>query len=125
MAVRVHPGRKPATEGLRCRVERLAYLPIRPLTARQVMASVPEQPADESGLPLDWSKTRQVRELDPGWVLGEQSCAGPTSLIRLVAERPWWPPGTSAGRGGRGSSAPLATFRRREHRRPLAGPGGR
>lgn len=97
MAVRVHPGRKPATESLRSRLERLAYLPIRPLTARQIMSSAPEQSADESGLPFDSFKTRQARELDPGWVLGEQSCTGPTSLIRLVAERPWWPPGTSAG----------------------------
>ncbi len=100
MAVRVHPGRKPATESLRCRVERLAYLPIRPLTARQVMASVPDQLSDESGLPFDWSKTRQIRDLDPGWVLAEHSCAEPTSLISLVAERPWWPAGSSVGSVG-------------------------
>src|SRR5947209_1816357 len=100
MAVRVHPGRKPATESLRSRVERLAYLPIRPLTTRQVMASVPEQLDHESELPLDWSKTRLLRDVDPGWVLGEQSRAVPTSLISLVGERPWWPAGTSVGAVG-------------------------
>ena len=125
MAVRVHPGRKPATEALRCRVERLACLPIRPLTARQVMASVPEQPADETGLPLDWSKTRQARELDPGWVLGEHIVRGadqPHQAGRrtaLVAAR------NLRRCRGRGSSAPLAAFRRRQYRRPLAGPRGR
>ena len=31
---------------------------------------------------------------------GRAASAGPTGLIRLVAERPWWPPGTSAGAVG-------------------------
>ena len=42
MTVRVQPGRKTISGELRCRVEGLEHLPIRPATARQVMSAAAE-----------------------------------------------------------------------------------
>ena len=89
--MRAHPGRKSVSGKLRGRVERLDCLPIRAVTARQVMNALPSEVVDGSPLAFDWSKNRVVRELDPGWTLAERSLAGCFNPIEVVAERSWWP----------------------------------
>jgi signal transduction histidine kinase len=78
-------------------VERLGCLPIRALTARQVMSVLPEEIVEGSPLPADWSRSCGIRELDPGWILGERTLEDRFDPIKLVAERPWWPAGVSVG----------------------------
>ena len=54
------------------------------------MSAAPEVSAENHSLSMDWSRTRPVCELDPGWMLGEATAALPFDPIGLVADRPWW-----------------------------------
>jgi len=97
--VRGHSSRKSAAGELRTRVEGLDHLPLRPATSRLLMGSAPEVSAENHCLSIDWSRTRSVCELDPGWILGEAATALPFDPIRLVADRPWWSFGSLSGVG--------------------------
>ncbi len=97
MAVRVQAGRKTVAGELRCRVEGLEHLPIRPVTARQLMSAAPEAALEAGTVAVDWSRLRAICELDPGWVLGEVVARAGFDPIKLVAELPWWPAGTFGG----------------------------
>src|SRR5208283_2032937 len=97
MTVRVQPGRKTAAGELRCRVEGLEHLPIRPVTARQVMSAAPETALEAGSAAVDWSRLRAICDLDPGWVLREVVARAGVDPIKLVAELPWWPSGNCSG----------------------------
>ncbi len=56
MAVRVQPGRKTASGELRSRVEGLEHLPIRPVTARQVMSAAGDSDLENGSSGTDWSR---------------------------------------------------------------------
>jgi signal transduction histidine kinase len=89
--VRLHAVRKSAAGDLRSRVERLAHLPIRPATARQVLGSFPDEPIEAGSLPPDWPKMAAIREIDPGWVLAEAAAPALPDPLELLAALPWWP----------------------------------
>lgn len=97
MTVRVHPGRKSVSGELRSRVEGLDHLPIRPVSARQVMSALPETCLETGPPAADLSRLRAICELDPGWVLGEATAGTAFDPIKLVAELPWWPSGSLSG----------------------------
>jgi signal transduction histidine kinase len=89
--VRLHSVRKSAAGELCGRVERLARLPIRPATARQVLGVFPDELVEPGCLPADWPKTAPIRDLDPGWVLAEVLASDPADPRELLAALPWWP----------------------------------
>jgi signal transduction histidine kinase len=89
--VRLHAVRKSAAGDLRSRVERLAHLPIRPATARQVLGSFPDEPVEPGSYPADWPKPAAICEIDPGWVLAETVAPEPPDPLELLASLPWWP----------------------------------
>lgn len=97
MTVRVQPGRKTVSGELRCRVEGLEHLPIRPVTARQVMSAARETCLEAGSPAADWSRLRTICDLDPGWVLGEVTARAGFDPIKLVADLPWWPSGNLSG----------------------------
>jgi signal transduction histidine kinase len=91
MKVRGQPVRKPGAGELRGRLESLEQLPLRAATVRQVMSLIPADADTVNPLDLDWTRTRGVCELDPGWALVEGAPGPPANPLRLVTERPWWP----------------------------------
>ena len=97
MTVRVQPGRKTISGELRCRVEGLEHLPIRPVTARQVMSAAGETCLEAGSPAADWSRLRTICDLDPGWVLSEVTARAGFDPIKLVADLPWWPSGNLSG----------------------------
>src|SRR5271169_5580664 len=98
MTVRVQPGRRTVAGELRCRVEGLEHLPIRPATARQVMTAAPQTGMEAGSPAADPSRPWAICDLDPGWVLSEMSARGGFDPIKLVAELPWWAAGNFSGR---------------------------
>jgi len=88
-SVRTLPTRQAAYRDVRRKIERLDGLPLRPGTARFVLASLPEEPDDGPADPARW---RPVTDFDPGWVLATARGRGPVDPLRLVAAGPWWPP---------------------------------
>ena len=72
-----HPSASPPDD-LRRRIDRLDGLPLRPATARRLLADGPEIPAG-------------LAEVDPGWALARSIGPAPVDLLSLVADRPWWP----------------------------------
>jgi hypothetical protein len=78
-------------------VLRLGVLPVRPHTARCLIAALPESPADEESEPIATPKLRAVCALDPGWVLAQGMAGARASTLAMIAERPWWPRSLSTG----------------------------
>jgi signal transduction histidine kinase len=91
MTVRVPSGRKPGAGELRIRLESLEDLPIRAATARQIMSEIPPDSDGYCTLDLDWTRSRSLGELDPGWALHEQLSPHSIDPIQVVSLRPWWP----------------------------------
>jgi signal transduction histidine kinase len=96
--VRTVDPRQVAHRDFRRRVERLAGLPLRPGTARFVLAEVPEDlvespPSDLAGM----TRWRAVVDFDPGWAVAGAIDSGMAEPLRLVADRPWWPSTSRAG----------------------------
>ncbi len=97
--MRVQTRRKPA-EDLRRRLDRLDGLPLRPTTARSLIGSLPEEPADDDADESPRSQSQIVQDLDPGWILAGGPELPVSDQLRIVDERPWWPaaaPGSPAG----------------------------
>ena len=95
--MRVQPGRKTISGELRCRVEGLEHLPIRPATARQVMSAAAETVLEAGSPATVGTRLRAICDLDPGWVLSEVTARAGFDAIKLVAELPWWPAGNLSG----------------------------
>ncbi len=89
--MRVQTRRKPA-EDLRRRLDRLDGLPLRPITARSLINSLPEEPADDDPDDGPESESHFVQDLDPGWILAGGSGLAISDQLRIVDERPWWNP---------------------------------
>lgn len=87
--MRVQTRRKPA-EDLRRRLDRLDGLPLRPATARALIGSLPEEPADDDADENPASDSSFGQDLDPGWILPGGSGLGISDQLQLVNERPWW-----------------------------------
>ena len=68
----------PPSDDLRRRLDRLDGLPLRPCSARRLLA----QPGESAA---------RLAEVDPGWALAESIAGGPVDPLALIAERPWWP----------------------------------
>ena len=94
--MRVHTCRRPAEE-LRRRVLRLEGLPLRPVTARSFIGSLPDEPDDGDPDDVAVPQPDSARELDPGWILAEAANRRGLDKLSLIAERSWWPPGVSSG----------------------------
>lgn len=84
--------RQVAPRDLRRQVERLEGLPLRPATARLILAECGDD-SDEleaaSG-PLDASRLSSIGEFDPGWVLARSRFSAPSSALEVVATHSWW-----------------------------------
>ena len=105
-AVRTDP--QPPSD-LRRRIDRLEGLPLRPSTARLLLA----HPCPTASPRGSWTPT-------PRWALAR--LLGPVDPLALVADRPWWPrPSKAASLGPR---PPLAARRRRLVRGQEAGRRG-
>lgn len=87
--MRVPTRRKPA-EDLRRRLDRLDGLPLRPITARSLIGSLPEEPADDDADESPGGQSQFVQDLDPGWVLAGGPELPVSEQLRVVDERPWW-----------------------------------
>lgn len=100
--MRVPSGRRNWAEEIRSRVERLERLPLRPLTARLVLQSLPEPgsalddghsvPVIPSGLVVHGENSRYQPppELDPGWVLNREIEGGTGDPASAIAGLAWW-----------------------------------
>jgi signal transduction histidine kinase len=86
--VRQPPNRTDRPEDLRRRIERLEGLPLRPTTARRILAPL----AAEGAASLDPTEGEQLDQADPGWALA-RATAERVEPLALVAERTWWPCG--------------------------------
>ncbi len=58
---------------------------------------MPDEPADDGSDDQSVRKPHPSWDLDPGWVLAGEGTRSTRSRLSLIAERPWWPPGASAG----------------------------
>jgi signal transduction histidine kinase len=87
--LRVQTRRKPA-EDLRRRLNRLDGLPLRPITARSLVGSLPDEPGEDDAEEGSSGESQFVRDLDPGWILGVREASRTSDQLRLVAERSWW-----------------------------------
>jgi signal transduction histidine kinase len=76
---------------------RLDGLPLRPITARSLIGSLPDEPDDDEPDELPPADPHSHRDLDPGWVLAGAGNRRTSGQLALIAERPWWPPGASSG----------------------------
>lgn len=97
--MRVPTRRKPA-EDLRRRLDRLDGLPLRPITARSLIGSLPEEPADDDADESPGSQSQFVQDLDPGWILAGGPELPVSEQLRIVDGRPWWrtaAPGSPVG----------------------------
>ncbi|HEV3163440.1 MAG TPA: ATP-binding protein [Isosphaeraceae bacterium] len=74
--------RKERLGELRRRIERLGGLPLRPSTAKRIVASLPNPEPDS---------LNQLTEIDPGWILARALPDAGKNPLALVAGRPWWP----------------------------------
>lgn len=83
--------RKAAGRDLRRRVDRLDRLPLRPHTARLVLAESPEEPDDWLHAPPPLDRWLNHAALDPGWVILGVNVSDPIRTLELVGARPWWP----------------------------------
>ena len=72
---------------------RLEWLPLRPITARSLIGSLPEEPDDEDPDDLAPADPHSTADLDPGWVLAGATIRRISGQLAIIAERPWWPPG--------------------------------
>ena len=126
MAVRVHPGRKPVQVICAARLERLdrsADPPRHGPAGHGGSCRSPRQSEGRLAARLV-SRSASSGSLIPAGCSARRRLPAPFDPVGQVAERPWWPPGSSPARR-RGNSASLATFRGREHRRAHAGTRGR
>jgi signal transduction histidine kinase len=83
---------------LLARLEGLARLPVRAQTARLAVAVAGggEGPAiDEEPPALRLS--RELPDLDPGWLAGESVGRGRADVLAIVADSPWWPAAPADG----------------------------
>ena len=94
--MRVPTRRKPVEE-MRRRLMRLDGLPLRPITARSLIGSLPDEPDVEDPDELAAADPHSMRDLDPGWVLAGAGNRRTSGQLALIAERSWWPPGASSG----------------------------
>ncbi len=76
---------------------RLEWLPLRPITARSLIGSLPEEPDNEDPDDLAPADPHSPRNLDPGWVLAGATIRRISGQLAIIAERSWWPPGASSG----------------------------
>jgi signal transduction histidine kinase len=108
--LRTHAHRK--TEELRRRLLRLDGLPLRPVTARTLIGSLPDEPADDESDETTVLKKHSGWDLDPGWVLAGAGRDRDRDPMSLIAERPWWP--------SRAASGPVAELLNRLWRHSVA-----
>ncbi len=76
---------------------RLDGLPLRPITARSLIGSLPDEPEAEDPDELAAADPHSMRDLDPGWVLAGAGDRRTSGQLALIAERPWWPSAASSG----------------------------
>jgi signal transduction histidine kinase len=91
------PTHRTTPDGLSRRLQRLDGLPLRPTTARNFIDSLPDATADDESDDPSIGRPHPSGDLDPGWVLAAMRTRPARSALSTIAERPWWPPGTSAG----------------------------
>jgi signal transduction histidine kinase len=98
----VHPPLAEPRE-LRRRVDRLDGLPLRPFTSRFILEELARDPDESPAALAATPRWRQVTDLDPGWVVVQAREGQALEPLRVVAERPWWVPGSreSVGAFGR------------------------
>jgi signal transduction histidine kinase len=72
-------------------------LPLRPVTARTLIASLPDDPADDESDERTALKRHSGWDLDPGWVLSGAGTDRIKEPLWFIAERPWWPRETASG----------------------------
>ena len=127
MTVRVQAGRKSPVWKSLSRLQGLSHLPVRPHSARAVMAAFAETAGGDSpdatstGVSIDLGGARGALDLDPGWVLAERTRPGRVGPLEIVANTAWWPATLASGSVHRGDAAPLAPFDRRRPRLPYVG----
>lgn len=93
--MRVHAGRKSLGEKLQSRLQGLTHLPVRPQSARAVMAALS---VSDSASPSDGSSNASMSgglpagtDLDPGWVLADRARPRRADPLEIIAETSWWP----------------------------------
>ena len=93
--MRVHAGRKSVGEKLHSRLQGLTHLPVRPQSARAIMAAISaSDSAPSGGDPSDAPTSGAPRggtDLDPGWVLADRARPRRPDSLEIVAECSWWP----------------------------------
>ena len=103
----VHSRRVSASAEPRCRILRLERLPLRPLTARNVLGHNAPKTTTANLARAARRKKRSILELDPGWMQAVSSSQAPIDPLTVIAGTPWWPaiarpdrhPNSSAGSG--------------------------
>ncbi|MDR3622944.1 MAG: HDOD domain-containing protein [Paludisphaera borealis] len=99
--MRVHAGRKSPGGKPHSRLQGLSHLPVRPHSARAVMAAVASassgEPSDAPAPGVGVGAARGGLDLDPGWVLAERTRPGRADPLEIVAETAWWPSTLATG----------------------------
>ena len=99
--MRVHAGRKSLGEKLSSRLQGLTHLPVRPQSARAVMAAIsasdPATSSEVASAVHTAAGHRGATDLDPGWVLADRARFRRADPLEIVAESSWWPSTLAAG----------------------------
>ncbi len=99
--MRVQAGRKLLGEKLHSRLQGLTHLPIRPQSARAVMAAISASDLASLGsIPSGASASGGLRggtDLDPGWALADRPRSHRVDPLAIIAETSWWPSTLATG----------------------------
>jgi signal transduction histidine kinase len=76
---------------------RLDGLPLRPVTARTLIGSLPDEPDDDDPDESAVAGPHATWDLDPAWVLAGAGSRRTSVRLAIIAERSWWPAAAAAG----------------------------
>jgi len=96
--VRATPAHELGPVDLRRTLDRLDALPVRPASARQVLAGSPVDDDPSPDAPLEPTRLPPSVETDPAWALARSRTGGrPLDPMAALAELRWWPDSGSSG----------------------------